>query len=86
MSTHDKWLSEVLEDELQIKMKGLLQETNHLEVLSLIQLATVVNTNVTSFQLLSGCTNIKTMPPIYEKVLSSVEANQLESLPAATSN
>lgn len=60
-------------------MKGSLQETNHLEILSLIQLATVVNLNIMSFQLPSSSICIKIIPPIYEKVLSTVEANHLRS-------
>ena len=79
MSVRDKWFSDALADDLQIEMKGSLQETNQLEVLSLIQLATVVNLYVISFQLPSGDTHIKIIPPMHEKVLLSVEADHLRS-------
>ena len=79
MSVSNNIFLDVLKDELQVEMKGSLQETNHVEILSLIQLATVVNLNIMSFQLPSSSTYIKIISPIYEKVLSTVEANHLRS-------
>ena len=79
MSVSNNIFLDVLKDELQVEMKGSLQETNHVEILSLIQLATIVNLNIMSFQLPSSSTCIKIIPPIYEKVLSTVEANHLRS-------
>ena len=79
MSVSNNIFLDVLKDELQVEMKVSLQETNHVEILSLIQLATIVNLNIMSFQLPSSSTCIKIIPPIYEKVFSTVEANHLRS-------
>ena len=48
MSFNNSWFSAALQDELQVEMKGSLLETNNLEILSLIQLATAVNLNIMS--------------------------------------
>lgn len=80
MSAKEEWFSNAGNDHdvLKLNTRGSVQETEQLNVLSLMKLATDINIGSVSYKIFKNCAYIKTVPPMHERVLSSLAANQLQ--------
>ena len=73
MSIQNEWFS----NDLHLEVKGSLQETLQGEALNVLKLATISQLDLTLFQLSTNEDCVKFVPPKFENILTSEEADKL---------